>query len=1467
MEDRSTETAPPDRELAGGGQMGALMRSIDWSETPLGPVQRWPQSLRTAVSMMLDSRFAMVVAWGQESLFLYNDRYRPVLGASKHPGALGHPAREIFPEVWDFIGPLFRQALQGDAVALDDVLIPLDRNGYLEECFFTLSYSPIRDESGGVGGMLAVVAETTPRVQGERRLRTLRDLASRAAEAKTAEEACENAAEMLSQNGADVPFALLYLVEDDGAWARLLASTGLERDPRVTPARIDLTDGDGGWALGEAARSGSHLVLSDLKQRFGRLPGGAYPEPTHTAVVLPMTRPGHAHPYGFFIAGISPRRALDDKYQGFLDLATAHIVTAIGNARAYQEERERAEALAEIDRAKTAFFNNISHEFRTPLTLMLGPAEDLLSGRQGALPQPVRKQVDLVHRNGLRLLKLVNTLLDFARIEAGRLEATYEPTDLARLTCDLASSFRAAIERAGVKLWVACQPPADPVYVDRDMWEKIVLNLLSNAFKFTFEGEITVTLAQIGPCVELEIRDTGVGILAAELPNMFKRFHRIPTTRARTQEGSGIGLAMVHELVRMHGGTIDVSSEPGRGTSFRVVIPTGTAHLPHERLGAPRSREVSTAGTAPFVEEALRWFSDDASGGQVDLDIEPSVGLSGPSEAGPQGRILVVDDNADLRAYLDRLLSQRWTVELAADGAAALAAVERHLPDLILTDVMMPGLDGFELLRRLRSDPRTRSLPIIMLSARAGEEARVDGLDGGADDYLVKPFSARELMARVRAHLEMARLRAEMSTERARLHESARRREAELQTFIESSNALIFAKDLEGRHLLMNRPFELLAGRPRSDILGRTDEDLFDSQLSAAFQADDRRVLESGVPMQFERSFVHNGGLRHFLVVKFPLRDDSGQAYAVGCIATDITEQEEVQARLLHESRVNETLYRLGASFAKELDEEKLVQLVTDEATKLTGADFGSFFFNVKDDKGEAFMLYTISGASKDDFKGFALPRATPLFGPTYRGEGIIRLDDVRKDPRFGRWGPQPKGHLPVVSYLAVPVITRAGEVLGGLFFAHHEAGRFSQQHADIVGSLAGHAAFALENARLYSALRKSQETVRAAYEHATEADRRKDEFLAMLGHELRNPLAPIFTALQLIRMRGETRAERELQVIDRQVHHLSLLVDDLLDISRITRGKIDLNREPMELSKAVARAIEMASPLIEQRRHVLTVTVPMTNLRVSADPFRLAQVLSNLLTNAAKYTEPGGQIEVAASRDSGGIVLRVRDSGVGIPAELLPSIFDLFVQGVRSIDRSQGGLGIGLSLVRSLVELHGGTVSAHSEGHGKGSEFVVHLPALMEEVPSPPEKENDRREPSSAAGGRRILIVDDNVDAAEMMAAALREVGNQVEVAHDPAQALSRARGLRPEVALLDIGLPVMDGYELGRRLRELAQGARLQLIAVTGYGQESDRKLSVEAGFDGHLVKPVRFDALLSAVTLGRAEGPSATADPQRP
>jgi len=751
--------------------MGKLIRSMDWSGTPLGPIDSWPQSLRTTVSLCLASNFPIALAWGPKHVQIYNDGYWPICG-EKHPGSMGQDFTECWAAPWPVIGEAFTRALAGDTSFLENQRMFLDRNGYLEETFFTFSFSPIRDDAG-VAGLFHPVTETSSKMLSERRTRALRDLAARAGKAQTIEEACILAAQTLSEYQLDVPFVLFYLFDDPPKEARLVASTGL---PPGSIARAEVVDLDApeqsawphsAWPLAEVARTGRSQHVNNLEARFGQLSCGEYPESMKEALALPITPPGCERPIGVLVAGVSCRLALNETYRSFYDLLAAAVTTEVANARAYEEERKRAEALAEIDRAKTAFFSNVSHEFRTPLTLMLGPLEDELAERTSPLPPARRERLETAHRNSLRLLKLVNTLLDFSRIEAGRTQASYEPTDLAAYTAELASVFRSAVEKAGLTLVVDCPVLPEPVYVDREMWEKIVLNLLSNAFKHTFEGGITISLRWVGDHAELAVADTGVGIPKTELPRLFERFHRVKGAKSRTHEGTGIGLALVQELVSLHGGVVCIESEEGNGSTFTVTVKTGTAHIPSDRLGAARALASPAARSAAYVDEALHWLpnaeADRSPPRKVDVASLPGEASTTRGDRRP--RVLWADDNADMREYVSRLLADRYDVLAVPDGLSALAVAQEKHPDLVLTDIMMPGLDGFGLLRELRADARTRMIPVILLSARAGEESAVEGLDAGADDYLAKPFSAQELLARVRTHLELACVRREWANE------------------------------------------------------------------------------------------------------------------------------------------------------------------------------------------------------------------------------------------------------------------------------------------------------------------------------------------------------------------------------------------------------------------------------------------------------------------------------------------------------------------------------------------------------------------------------------------------------------------------------------------------------------------------------------------------------------------------------
>ncbi|GAB2865072.1 SpoIIE family protein phosphatase [Nocardioides pacificus] len=738
----------------GEGDLGRDLLAVEWESTPLGPIDTWPGSLKAVVRMVLASRFSMWMAWGEELNFLCNEAYRRDTLGTKYPWALGRPASEVWSEIWPDIGPRIERVLTtGEATWDKSLLLFLERSGYPEETYHTFSYSPLADDDGAIAGMLCVVSEDTEEVIAHRRMQTLRDLGARNAnltEAETVSAACRQ----LRASDRCLPFTLTYLYDADGVTARLAGQTGFgaqQDDHPAAPALFRVGAPGAVWPA-PPAEGERPVLVDDLGERFADLPTGAWDVPPSRATVLALTQAGQAAPYGFQVVGLNPYRPYDQDYADFLALVSGQLAAAITDARAYEFERRRAETLAELDQAKTDFFTNVSHEFRTPLTLLLGPAEDAVSDSADPLPPRQRERVEVVLRNGKRLLKLVNTLLDFSRLESGRIDASFEPVDLADYTRELASMFVSAAERLGLTLTIDCPPLPEAVFVDRDLWGKIVLNLMSNALKFTMVGGITLRVEALDDGALLSVTDTGTGIPFAEQQHVFERFRRVQGASSRTHEGSGIGLSLVAELAELHGGSVAVESTPGEGSTFTVWLPWGAQHLPAEHVGRSGGA-VAEQVVDGFLAEAAQLVSLGSP------DAPRATRQSPLSEQSRRPRILVVDDNPDIRHYVRGLLDVDYEVLLAQDGLDGLEKARAAQPDLVLTDVMMPRMNGFELLAALQADPATLGVPVVMLSARAGEEGTLEGLEAGADDYLVKPFTARELAARVRSNLELDRAR------------------------------------------------------------------------------------------------------------------------------------------------------------------------------------------------------------------------------------------------------------------------------------------------------------------------------------------------------------------------------------------------------------------------------------------------------------------------------------------------------------------------------------------------------------------------------------------------------------------------------------------------------------------------------------------------------------------------------------
>jgi len=718
-----------ERSRVVGGEMAELIAEFDWSSTSVGSSDGWSSSFHSLVRLILASRFPMFLWAGPDLLHIYNQAYCELLG-DKHPRALGQPAADIWAEIWDTLGPLTASVMHEAASTFsEDLQLIVMRSGFEEETYFTFSYSPFVDE-GQVVGVFAAVVETTDRVVSERRHRMQQAMGEALLRALTVEEVVAAAVATFDRYAEDVTEALIYDLSSDGTASLKIATSN------VTDATSVLSDDATRMILGASDQSTRlHRLIYANRLDMGD---------DCTLLAWPLLDSGGRDPFGILVVRPSVRRPLDDSFRSFLTVLASQVVSAVAAARAYEAERRRVDALAELDAAKTSFFTNVSHELRTPLTLVLGPVHAVLSGE---LADEHRTQLEIAERNGRRLQGLVDALLDTARIESGLTEAQLEPVDVRALTTRVLSLFEGAFATANLDLRVELDDFSEPVWLDETMWETIVSNLVANALKFCYVGSVTVSVKRVNDMMVLRVTDTGIGISPVEIPKVFERFYRVKGSGGRSAEGTGIGLAMVKALVQLHSGSVEVDSELAVGTTFSVLIPLISRQV---QPGAPASvqprTEKRTSTLDRNVIESLGWVS--------------AAGVHDPTELhGGTGRVLVIDDNADMRTHLRNVLGQRFDVAVASDAEAGLTVIQQWHPDVVISDVMMAGVDGFELARRIRANPDLMHCELVLLSARAGPESADEGLRAGADDYLIKPFRADDLIRRVEIRLERARER------------------------------------------------------------------------------------------------------------------------------------------------------------------------------------------------------------------------------------------------------------------------------------------------------------------------------------------------------------------------------------------------------------------------------------------------------------------------------------------------------------------------------------------------------------------------------------------------------------------------------------------------------------------------------------------------------------------------------------
>jgi PAS domain S-box-containing protein len=1320
----------------------------------------------------------MWMGWGEDLAFFYNDAYRSTLGV-KHDWALGMPASTVWKEIWPDIGPRIERVLKtGEATWDEGLLLFLERSGYPEETYHTFSYSPLSDDSGKRVGMLCVVTEETDRVIGERRVSSLRHLAAEMAGKNTPESVLATAENILGANHRDLPFTLLYLFEEDGS-ARLAGSTGFESSHAIAPALIR-PDDQSVWRLREIAANRGPLTLHDV-ERFADLPRGAWDKAAVQAAVVPIARQGQDALSGFLAAGINPCRRLDEDYRGFLSLIAGQIASALSNAYAYEEERSRAEALAAIDRAKTAFFSNTSHEFRTPLTLMLGPLADMLARKppQGPIKADAA-ELETMHRNGVRLLKLVNTLLDFSRIEAGRVQARFEATDLSAYTAELASTFRSAMQKAGLEFVVDCPPLPENIFVDRGMWEKIVLNLLSNAFKYTLDGRVTVSVTQEDGGVRLTVRDTGVGIAAQELPRLFERFHRIEGQRGRTQEGTGIGLALVAELVRLHGGAVGAESVPGEGSAIFVTIPQGSAHLPSDLIQDEAGAQSRAIAASAFVSEALRWLPGEEA---LSTDAaDPGLSRDGGSEA--RASILLADDNSDMRDYVGRLLSAQYNVQVVGDGQAALEAARLQRPDLVLSDVMMPRLDGFSLLRALRADENLRDIPVILLSARAGEEASVEGLNAGADDYLVKPFSARELLARVGANIALANLRREAFHVEQELRAEAQQARERSDAILASINDGFFALDREWRFIYVNPAAERMLGRPAAELLGQSHWDIYPAASGSPVEAEFNAAMKNRVSTAFENYYEPWG--RWFDIRVYPSRDGGISVYF-----QDITDKKATEASL---QSLNETL---------ELQvQQRTLEVQSKEARLRTVFETSFIFQGAMNPDGivldaNATSLAAI-GAGLEDVIGRPFWETlwftgTPGMSDEVRAAipHVAAGETVRREIRVNL----PVGGWRWFDFQMRPVRDQGGAVVGIV----PEAVELTQR-------------------------RQAEEALLQAQKMEAVG-----QLTGGIAHDFNNLLAGITGSLELAKNRlpreHAAAVSRYMDAATGAAKRAAALTQRLLAFSR----RQTLDPKPVNLDRLVAGMTELIHRTIGPN---IAMRVADSHVwPVLADPNQMENALLNLCINARDAMSDGGTLTIETADkvlDAGAaaahglapgdyICLSVTDTGAGMSPDVMARAFDPFFT-TKPLGQ---GTGLGLSMIYGFVQQSGGHAAIHSQ-LGKGTRVELYLPRHLGDGPAETAPARQAAMPITGQG-QKVLVVDDEPIIRMLVMEALEDARYSGIEACDGAAALKILQSeLGVEMLITDVGLP---GGMNGRQLADAGRVSRpdLKVLFITGYAEKS--------------------------------------------
>lgn len=1215
--------------LLGGGEMGERIRNFDWATTPLGAPETWDQSLKTSVSICLNSNFPIAIYWGKDLILIYNDAWSPIPG-NKHPRVLGMPAKEAWKDIWKEIKPEFEKAFEGISGGSKDALLPMQRHGYVEECYFDFTFTPVRGSSGAVDGVFNAVIETTYRVINERRSNLLNTLSLLLSSADTQTKVFENFNDCVKNFSNLLSFVFIY--SNESGTTSLISST-LKKTPNC---KIQLP-------FEKAEKEKKILLIENNKEYLEAAPLDFWGEESVESVILPVIDldSGISH---FIVCGLTARHRYDKDYKSFFESILNIITKTLNTIASFEQERKRAEALAEIDKAKTLFFTNISHEFRTPLTLMLGPLEEGLNDSK-TRPENVER-MEVAHRNAMRLLKLVNALLDFSRIESGRQKPNFVLTDLVSLTKNLVSNFRSATEKAGLELAVKTDLSPVPVYIDKQMWEKIVFNLLSNAFKYTLRGKITVEIISYNNQALLKVQDTGVGIPVAELPHMFERFHRVQNTAGRSFEGTGIGLSLTKELVELNNGTISVESKENVGSTFTVSIP-----LNKKDAGALTTIEDSANDHA-----VSNIYIDEANVLVDNLNLRTAEINYKQNKAG-QELVMIVDDNADMRKHIEGLLSSKYNIISAINGTEALKKLEYVKPELILSDVMMPVMDGIELLKEIKGNKKTGQIPVILLTARAGEESKIEGLETGADDYLIKPFSSKELIARIDAQIKLKH-----------------KRDVTLQSvyniFYEVPFGVTVLKGEELNIEFINQYNLNLWQQKKEEVIGKNLFTVLPVVHNKLHEAH-RKVYHTGerfngneIPVEViknDKAVTH-----YFNIIINPLYSEDKKVNGLLEASIDVTEQ------VLTRKKIEDSEARFR-TLAETLPQMVWVRNV--DGIIEYGSQGWERYSGIKD-VSEAWRTMT----HPDDLKA--------------------SIDAWEKDSAAGN-----------AFMYEVRLKNKKGE-----YRWHYAAGEPVKDASGKIIKWVG----ALTDIHVQKTFAEKLELeVEQRTDQLLKANKELESFNYIASHDLQEPLRKIQTFISLIGKNPEDilGTERYYKKIKSSAQHMSELIQSILDYSRLsTRDEpyayVDLNKTLIDVENDFELLIK------EKNARISSNQLPV----IRANLLQMHQLFSNLISNSLKFSNSQPEIKITSKIVTADKVNAEReidsaqqfyeiifsDNGIGFDAQFKEQIFQLFQ---RLHDKSQyTGTGIGLSIVKKIVDRHNGFITAKSFNE-KGSEFIVWLP------------------------------------------------------------------------------------------------------------------------------------------------------------